>query len=186
MRPAGLSWNYEKYRSGSRQWDWTTEFSTNGGTSYTAVATGAQTYVADVNNTTVSNPPTQISKTVTLSSLSLSNGASLDFEWVLTGLSASTNGQGLGIDDFALSASFAAVPEPATIFGGALALGAIVFSQRRRFCKKLRKAKILRSWASYAPRALCLIRDTVSNRRFVSRRLGRRRSLKLLSLLTDN
>ena len=138
MRPAGLSWNYEKYRSGTRQWDWTTEFSTNGGTSYTAVATGAQTYVADVNNTTVSNPPTQISKTVTLSSLSLSNGASLDFEWVLTGLSASTNGQGLGIDDFALSASFAAVPEPATIFGGALALGAIVFSQRRRFCKKLK------------------------------------------------
>jgi hypothetical protein len=127
-----LNWNYEKYRSGTRQWDWTTGFSTNGGTSYTATAAGGQTYLADANNTTVSNPPTQISKTLTINSLSLASGASLDLEWVLTGLAGSTNGQALGIDDFALSATLAAVPEPRSWIAGALALIAISWLQRQR------------------------------------------------------
>jgi hypothetical protein len=134
-----LTWNDEKYRSGSRQWDWTTGFSTNGGTSYTATATGAQTYAADANNTTVSNPPTQIAKTVTITGLTLANGSSLDLEWILTGLGGSTNGQGLGIDDFTLSATLTAIPEPSTWFAGGLMLVGLISSQRRRLSRLVRR-----------------------------------------------
>ena len=127
-----LTWNDEKYRSGTRQWDWTTGFSTNGGTTYTATATGAQTYAADANNSTVSNPPTQIAKTVTITGLTLANGSSFDLEWILTGLLGSTNGQGLGIDDFTLSATLTAIPEPSTWFAGGLTLFGLIATQRKR------------------------------------------------------
>jgi hypothetical protein len=135
-----LTWNDEKYRSGTRQWDWTTGFSTNGGTSYTSAPTGAQTYAADANNTTVSNPPTQIAKSVTLTGLNLASGGTLDFEWILTGLAGSTNGQGLGIDDFTLTATLAPVPEPGTFAAGVLALCGLLGVQRSRLVSLFKRS----------------------------------------------
>ncbi len=129
-----LDWNYEKYRTGSRAFDWTFSYSLNGGTSYTSVAAGNQSYAADGANAVV-NPPTSLSangaSTVDITGISLADTSSIVFQWTYTGSGGSTNGQGLGIDDFSLTA----VPEPSTYIGGGLILGLAAFSQRKRFGK---------------------------------------------------
>jgi len=117
------SWDYEKYRSGTRQFDWTF-FSSTDGSSWTAVTSGDQSYAADANTTTVSNPPTSIPKTDVAISASVANGASLYLRWAYTGLAGSTNAQALGIDNFSL------VPAP-----GALALlgvAGLIGARKRR------------------------------------------------------
>ena len=117
------SWDYEKYRSGTRQFDWTF-FSSTDGITWTAVTSGAQSYSADLNNTTVSNPPASISKADVAISASVANGASLYLRWAYTGLSGSTNAQGLGVDNFSL------VPAPGAI--ALLGVAGLVGSRRRR------------------------------------------------------
>lgn len=97
-----LSWNYEKYRSGTRQTDW---FFFHGSTSAaaTAEANGNLVNAADANSTTIFNPPASTARNVTISSLSIANGATYYLRWTYTGLAGSTSGQGLGIDDFSLT-----------------------------------------------------------------------------------
>lgn len=99
-----LSFDYEKYRSGSRQWDMALQTSTDGVTFGTALSAGAQSYAADANNTVVFNPPTATSKTVAISNISLANGASYYIRWSITGLAGSTNGQAIGIDNISITA----------------------------------------------------------------------------------
>jgi len=116
------SWDYEKYRSGSRAFDWTF-FASTDGTNWSAVTAGDQSYSADANNTTVSNPPSSIAKSVTISA-AVANGSTLYLRWTCAGVNGSSNAQGLGIDNFTL------VPAP-----GALALlgvAGLVSSRRRR------------------------------------------------------
>jgi len=98
-----LAWDYEKYRSGTRQWDWSFAYSTDGST-WTTNASGAQTYAADANNTTVFNPPTSTNKSFNISGLSLLNNAVGYLKWTLTGSGGSSNGQGLAVDNFSLTA----------------------------------------------------------------------------------
>ena len=98
-----LSWDYEKYRSGTRQWDWSFAYSTDGST-WTTNASGAQTYAADANNTTVFNPPTSTNKSFNIAGLSLLNNAVGYLKWTLTGSGGSSNGQGLAVDNFSLTA----------------------------------------------------------------------------------
>ena len=97
-----LIFDYEKYRSGSRQWDWTFF---HGSTSIpaTADAQGNQTYTADASNTVVSNPPTTITKTFSITSISIPDGTDYYLRWRLSGTGGSTNGQALGIDNFQIS-----------------------------------------------------------------------------------
>ncbi len=95
-----VDWNYEKYRSGTRQFDWTFFSGTAVSGITTSQAAGDQSYAADANNSTVSNPPSSIAKSVTISSLSVANSSNLYMRWTLTGLGGSSNGQALGIDDF--------------------------------------------------------------------------------------
>lgn len=97
-----ISWNYEKFRSGSRAYDWTF-FHGSTSTATTAETTGNQSYAADAANTTVSNPPLSSSKSSTITGLSILNGATYYLRWTYTGLAGSTNGQGLGIDDFSIT-----------------------------------------------------------------------------------
>lgn len=108
-----LEWDYEKYRSGNRIWDWAF-FHGTGSTPTTAVAAGNQNYASDGANTTTYNPPQSISKTVTITGLNLANGASYYFQWRLTGNGGSSNGQGLGIDNFVINATPAACTAPST------------------------------------------------------------------------
>ncbi|WP_165761290.1 cadherin-like beta sandwich domain-containing protein [Niastella koreensis] len=116
-----ISFDYEKYRSGSRQWDWNF-FHGNTSTAATAATAGDQSYVADANNTTVLNPPTTISKAVTLAGLSITTGSVYYFRWTLTGSGGSSNGQALGIDNVSITAN----GTDATLFGLALNSGTLV------------------------------------------------------------
>lgn len=97
-----VAFDYEKYRSGSRAWDWTF-FHGSGTDATTAVPAGNQSYSADANNTVISNPPTTISKSFTLAGLSIADGTSYTLRWTYTGSGGSTNAQGLGLDNFSMT-----------------------------------------------------------------------------------
>ena len=112
------SWDYEKYRSGTRAFDWTFFYSTDG-TNWTAVSAGNQSYSADANITTVLNPPTSTSKIGVPLVASLANGSSLYLRWTYTGNGGSTSAQGLGIDNFRLNDSISVATVTAS--GGASA-----------------------------------------------------------------
>lgn len=99
-----IGFDYEKYRSGTRQFDWTF-FHGSAVSPATSAVAGDQSYAADANNTVVSNPPTTISKSVSLSGLSIANGSDYYLRWTYTGLAGSTNAQGLGVDNLSITAS---------------------------------------------------------------------------------
>ncbi len=96
-----ISFNYEKYRTGTRAFDWTF-FHGSSSTAGTAETTGNQSYAADANNTTVV-AATAIPKTVTLTGLNIPNTGTYYLRWTYTGAGGSSNAQALGIDDFSLS-----------------------------------------------------------------------------------
>lgn len=98
-----ISWDFEKYRSGTRAYDWTFFHGATATTINTVAATGNQSYAADANNTTISNPPTSIAKSVSLTGLSIATGSTYYFCWTFTGVGGSTNSQGIGIDNFSMS-----------------------------------------------------------------------------------
>jgi len=113
-----ISFDYEKSRSGVRQFDWTF-FHGNTSTATISATGGDQSYAADVNNTTIFNPPTAINKSFNLTGLSITNGTSYYLRWTFTGLGGSTNGQGISIDNFSITASAGAVAGTSTITAGA-------------------------------------------------------------------
>lgn len=98
-----INFDYEKYRAGTRSFDWTF-FHGNTSTAITAAASGNQNYAGDGANTVV-NPPTTISKTVTLSGLLIQTGTDYYLRWTYTGSGGSSNSQGLGIDNFSIIAN---------------------------------------------------------------------------------
>ena len=101
-----VSFDCEKYRSGTRAFDLRLQTSTDGATFTTTVSAGGQQYAADANNTTVSDPPATITKSFTLSSLSVANGASFYLRWTYvpnTG-TAYSNAQGIGVDNISVQA----------------------------------------------------------------------------------
>ena len=97
-----ISWHYEKYRSGTRATSWIFYTGTTG-TSWSEKTEGNQSYPGDANNSTVSDPPASISKTVELGGLSIAPGTSYYFRWACTSTGGSDNTQGLGIDDLIIS-----------------------------------------------------------------------------------
>lgn len=109
-----ISWNYEKYRSGQSSLNYTF-FHGSTSTASTANTSGDQSYISDANNTTISNPPLSSSKSLTLTGLSITNGSTYYIRWTYTG-SASSNAQGVGIDDFSITLT---APTTSTITGGA-------------------------------------------------------------------
>jgi hypothetical protein len=105
-----ISFDYEKYRSGSRQFDWTFFHGASSNPNI-AAASGNQSYSADANNTTVINPPGSINKNFSLTGLSIPAGTDYYLRWTFTGVGGSTNGQAIGIDNFSINA---AAPPAAT------------------------------------------------------------------------
>lgn len=101
-----IAFDYEKYRSGSRAWDWTF-FHGNTITPSISATAGDQSYAADAGNTTINNPPTTISKSFTLTGLSIANGTDYYLRWTFTGNAGSSNGQAIGIDNFSITAASA-------------------------------------------------------------------------------
>lgn len=125
-----LSFDYERYRLNTAAAAVTFFHSTDGSTWTAAAAgdsgaltTGASTY-------DFANLVSSVTRSVTLSALNLAPGASFYLRW-----NFSTNGansQGLGLDNFSLTAS--AVPEPSTYaaVAGVAALTGAVWHRRRR------------------------------------------------------
>lgn len=107
-----ITFDYEKYRSGSRQFDWAFFHGATSTAVNTAAASGNQSYPADANNTVIYNPPTTTSKTVTLTGLSIPVSGMYYLCWTFTGLLGSTNCQGMGIDNLSITATFAASLPP--------------------------------------------------------------------------
>jgi hypothetical protein len=72
--------------------------------------------------------------THTITGLTLLSGQSVAIRWA--DLNITGTDDGLAVDDFSLTITV--IPEPGTWLACALALSAIGWSQRRRFCKKLK------------------------------------------------
>jgi len=105
-----LAWDYEKFRSGTRAFDWTLFGGTTNAVD-TAITAGNKSYAADVVNTTIymSNNELVSAATASVTGLTLAAGETFYLEWKLTGVGGSTNGQALGIDNFSLTATLASV-----------------------------------------------------------------------------
>lgn len=97
-----ISFDYEKYRTGTRAWNWTFFHGATTAPS-TSATDGNQSYAADGANAVV-NPPVSIAKTVSLTGLNIPAGGDYYLRWTLTGVGGSTNGQALAIDNFSVTA----------------------------------------------------------------------------------
>lgn len=104
-----ITFDYEKYRTGSRAFDWTFFHGSTATSVSTAATDGNQSYAADAANA-VLNPSTSISKTISLTGLSIANGTTYYLRWRYTGSGGSTNSQGLGIDNIVISSTVSTNP----------------------------------------------------------------------------
>jgi mucin-19 len=103
-----ITFDYEKYRAGTRAWN-LTFFHGSAVNPTTAATAGDQAYAVDGANAVV-NPPTTISKTVSITGLSIANGTDYYIKWTSTGLAGNTNSQGIALDNFSITATAAASP----------------------------------------------------------------------------
>lgn len=113
-----ISFDYEKYRTGTRAFNWTFFHGASATAINTSEPTGDQSYGADAANAVV-NPPTTINKTVNLTSLSIAPNDLYYLCWTFTGVGGSTNGQGIGIDNFNITATFAVTCAAPTVTSSA-------------------------------------------------------------------
>ena len=116
MTDLSITFDYEKYRTGTRAFDWTFFHGATATLINTSTVTGNQSYGVDGANAVV-NPPTSISKTVTLTGLSIPTNGLYYFCWTYTGLAGSTNSQGLGLDNLSITAAFGAATPNLAITG---------------------------------------------------------------------
>ncbi|WP_428937083.1 beta strand repeat-containing protein [Fontivita pretiosa] len=113
-----IAFDLEKYRQGTRAVD-ITFFSGTDGLNWTPIAAGNHSYPADSVNTVVVNGPSVVSKSgIVVSGLSIAPGGSYYLRWTYTGVGGSTNGQGLGVDNFSLTATVLIPPQTRTWDGG--------------------------------------------------------------------
>jgi hypothetical protein len=113
-----LSWNYEKYRTGTRQFDMTFFRSTDGST-WVAETGGDQLYTADGANAVV-NPATSISKSITISGLSIAPAGKCYLRWNYAGSGGSTNAQGIGLDNVSVTGIAADTTPPTATLNSAV------------------------------------------------------------------
>ncbi|MEN9535285.1 MAG: hypothetical protein RIR37_558 [Verrucomicrobiota bacterium] len=125
-----LNWNFERYRMGTRTQSWEFYTSTNG-VDWVSNIAGNQTYASGTSTSLVYDPPQSIAKSVNLSNLNIQDGENYYLRLSLVTSGSWSNAQGLGIDDFAVTAYV--VPEPTTVLlsGGGL-LGIYLFRRRRK------------------------------------------------------
>lgn len=97
-----ISFDYEKYRSGTRAFDLTCFYSFDQ-INWIAIANAGHAFSADANNTTVYNPPQSFSKNAQINTPITSNTV-FYIRFTLTGVGGSSNGQAIGIDNIQIQA----------------------------------------------------------------------------------
>ena len=95
-----VGWTYEKYRNGTRAFDWKFSGSTDGAT-WTSLPGGDKAYPADANNNPIAIASSTVSP-VRIASLAVTPGSAYYLRWDYAGVGGSTNGQALGLDAFSL------------------------------------------------------------------------------------
>jgi hypothetical protein len=125
-----ISYDIEKYRSGKRAFT-IGFYSSSDGLIWTSHSDVLQSYASDSGNSTVFDPPSSISKNITISGVSIADGANFYLRWAYTGEGGNSNGQGLGIDNFSITA----VPEPSE-YALVMGLGLLGFALGRRYLLK--------------------------------------------------
>ena len=98
-----VGWIYEKYRNGTRAFDWKFLGSSDGST-WTSISGGDKAYPADSANTPIAIASSTVSP-LRISGLSVAAGSPYYLRWDYAGLAGSSNGQALGIDGFSLVVS---------------------------------------------------------------------------------
>jgi hypothetical protein len=111
IQDLAVQFDIEKYRSGSRAYDFKFYVSTDGNT-WVSQPTGDQSYPADANNTVYSYPPLTTNKQVLLTGVSIAPNAKYYLRWSDVGVGGSTNGQGLGLDNVVLTPTLAGGTTP--------------------------------------------------------------------------
>jgi autotransporter-associated beta strand protein len=96
-----VGWAYEKYRNGTRAFDWRF-FSSADGAAWTAATAGDKSYPADAAISTIP-VATSVVSPFRLSGLSIVSGGSFYLRWDYAGVGGSTSAQALGIDGFTLA-----------------------------------------------------------------------------------
>jgi autotransporter-associated beta strand protein len=98
-----VGWVYEKYRNGTRAFDWKFYGSTDGST-WTSISGGDKSYPADGSNVPIAVASSTVSP-LRISGLSVAAGSPYYLRWDYAGLAGSSNAQALGIDAFSLIVS---------------------------------------------------------------------------------
>ncbi|MET4107701.1 hypothetical protein [Hymenobacter sp. UYP22] len=114
-----LEYDIEKYRTGTRAFDWQLRLSRTGEANTWSgfVAEGSQSYPADA-TTGVLATPTSSRKTVELGRLEA--GTTIYLWWQYIGNGGSTNAQGLGLDNLTLTPTLGSAPVSPTITTGSV------------------------------------------------------------------
>jgi hypothetical protein len=124
-----ISFDYERYRINTSAASISFYHSTDGATWTAATGGNSGAFSTGSSSYGFTTLVSSMSKSVTLTSLNLSPGSAFYLRWNFS--TGASNSQGLGLDNFSLTAS--AVPEPSTyaaMAGAASLLGA--FWRRRR------------------------------------------------------
>jgi len=114
-----VEFDIEKYRTGTRAFDWQFFTSADGTTWSAVLPDGSQAYAADAAIAVV-NPPTTTSKAVTLTGLNLADAGTLYLRWSYVGNGGSTNAQGLGLDNLRLTPTLGTGPVTPTLSTGTI------------------------------------------------------------------
>jgi hypothetical protein len=96
-----VTFRIEKYRYGKQEFD-INFYDGQDGTTWTSQPTGNQNYPADTNNEVANS---FITKTVTITGLSIASGGNYYLRWEYAGLIGSDDSQALGIDDVKVKAT---------------------------------------------------------------------------------
>lgn len=103
-----VGWTYEKYRNGTRQFDWTFYGSTDG-TAWTSIAGGGKSYPADATVAAIPIASSTVSP-LRISGLAVAPGSGYYLRWDYAGSGGSSNAQALGIDAFSLTVAGSTPP----------------------------------------------------------------------------
>ena len=117
LQDVQVQFDLEKYRTGTRSYDWKFYTSIDGIT-WTAQPAGDQNYPADATSNTyyssAATPPLTVSKTVSVAGVNVPSNGAYYLRWSYVGLGGSTNAQGLGLDNVTITPTLAGGTPPPT------------------------------------------------------------------------